>query len=111
MNLTTLSEADQARIRTWQKWMLTLAFICEMFLAADWYAFAAVIPFISQTLKLNPAEAGLAQGIFAVTVGIGMVAWSPLSRNMSARNMLLIGLAAQASAWFCRSSCRATCNC
>ena len=92
MNLSTLSEADQARIRTWQKWMLTLAFICEMFLAADWYAFAAVIPFISQTLNLNPAEAGLAQGIFAVTVGIGMVAWSPLSRNMSARNMLLIGL-------------------
>ena len=63
MNLSTLSEADQARIRTWQKWMLTLAFICEMFLAADWYAFAAVIPFISKTLNLNPAEAGLAQDV------------------------------------------------
>jgi len=92
MNWSTLSDADRARIGTWQKWMLALAFVCEMFLAADWYAFAAVIPFISQTLNLNPEQAGLAQGIFAVTVGIGMVAWSPLSRNMSARNLLMIGL-------------------
>jgi hypothetical protein len=80
MNLSTLSEADQARIRTWQKWMLTLAFICEMFLAADWYAFAAVIPFISQTLNLNPAEAGLAQGIFAVT---SVSAWWPGRRSVA----------------------------
>ena len=92
MHWTTLSESDRARIGRWQKWMLALAFVCEMFLAGDWYAFAAVIPWISQTLNLNPEQAGLAQGIFAVTVGIGMVAWSPLSRNMSARSLLLIGL-------------------
>jgi MFS family permease len=93
MTWTTVSDADRLRISTWQKWMLVLAILCEVFLAADWYAFAAVLPFVSETLKLNPAEAGLAQGIFALTYGVGMVIWSPVSRNMSARNMLLIGLA------------------
>jgi MFS family permease len=93
MNWNTLSQADQRRIATWQKSMLALAILCEIFLAADWYAFAAVLPFVSETLKLNPAEAGLAQGIFALTYGIGMVLWSPISRTMSARRMLLIGLA------------------
>jgi predicted MFS family arabinose efflux permease len=92
MTMSTVSEADRARIKTWQVWMLVLAIMCEIFLAADWYAFAAVIPFISQTLNLDPGQAGLAQGIFAVTVGIGYVVWSPVSRNMSARNLLLIGL-------------------
>lgn len=92
MNWDTISERDRARIRRWQKWMLALALICEVFLAADWYAFAAVIPFISKSLALNPAQAGFAQGIFAVTYGIGMFVWSPVSRNMSARTMLLIGL-------------------
>jgi MFS family permease len=76
----------------WQKAMLAIAVLSEIFLAADWYAFAAVLPFVSETLNLNPAEAGLAQGIFAVAYGIGMFIWSPISRSMSARNMLLIGL-------------------
>jgi MFS family permease len=93
MNWNTLAETDRRRIATWQKSMLALAILCEIFLAADWYAFAAVLPFVSETLKLNPAEAGLAQGIFALTYGIGMVIWSPVSRTMSARRMLLIGLA------------------
>lgn len=90
---TSVSEADRRRIAAWQKGMLALAVLCEIFLAADWYAFAAVLPFVSESLKLNPAEAGLAQGIFALTYGIGMVVWSPVSRAMTARNMLLIGLA------------------
>ena len=93
MNWDTTSEADRVRIRSWQKWMLALAIVCEIFLAADWYAFAAVIPFISGDLGLDPGQAGLAQGIFALTYGIGMVVWSPVSRTMSARQMLLIGLA------------------
>jgi MFS family permease len=93
MSWTTISETDRQRIASWQKGMLILAILCEIFLAADWYAFAAVLPFVSESLKLNPAEAGLAQGIFALTYGIGMVVWSPVSRSMSARNMLLIGLA------------------
>lgn len=93
MNWESLSAPDQARIKRWQLGMLALAILCEIFLAADWYAFAAVIPFISGDLGLDPAQAGLAQGIFALTYGIGMVVWSPISRNMSARTMLLIGLA------------------
>ncbi|MEW6640473.1 MAG: MFS transporter [Pseudomonadota bacterium] len=90
---TTVADADRRRIITWQRWMLVLAILCEICLAADWYAFAAVLPFISQTLNLDPAQAGLAQGIFALTYGVGMVVWSPVSRTMSARRMLLIGLA------------------
>jgi MFS family permease len=93
MNWNTITESDRLRIGRWQRWMLALAILCEIFLAADWYAFAAVIPFISQSLGLDPAQAGLAQGIFALTYGVGMVVWSPISRNMSARKMLLIGLA------------------
>lgn len=93
MTWTTIADTDRRRIASWQKGMLALAILCEIFLAADWYAFAAVLPFVSETLKLNPAEAGFAQGIFALTYGIGMVAWSPISRSMSARTMLLIGLA------------------
>lgn len=92
MNWDAISETDRSRIRRWQVGILALALICEIFLAADWYAFAAVIPFISETLQLDPAEAGLAQGIFALTYGFGMIAWSQVSRGMSARNMLLIGL-------------------
>jgi MFS family permease len=93
MTWTTISDIDRRRIARWQKAMLGLAILCEIFLAADWYAFAAVLPFVSESLKLDPAEAGFAQGIFALTYGVGMVVWSPVSRSLSARNMLLIGLA------------------
>jgi MFS family permease len=88
----TTAEPDRQKLMRWQKAMLAIAVLSEIFLAADWYAFAAVLPFVSETLNLNPAEAGLAQGIFAVAYGIGMFIWSPISRSMSARNMLLIGL-------------------
>lgn len=55
INWTTISESDRRRIAVWQKCMLALAIFCEIFLAADWYAFAAVLPFVSESLKLNPA--------------------------------------------------------
>ena len=93
MNWESLSIADKARVKRWQIGMLALALVCEIFLAADWYAFAAVVPFISESLNLDPAQAGLAQGIFALTYGIGMVVWAPFSRTVSARTLLLIGLA------------------
>jgi MFS family permease len=93
MTLETLAISEQATVRRWQRQMLVLALACEVLLAADWYSFAAVIPFVSQALQLNEQQAGLAQGIFALTYVIGMVFWSPISRRMSARNMLLIGLA------------------
>lgn len=93
MKWEMLSDFDKSRIKRWQIGMLTLALLCEMFLAADWYAFAAVIPFISETLQLDPAQAGLAQGIFALTYGLGMIVWSQVSKRMTARGMLLVGLA------------------
>lgn len=93
MNWDLIAAPDRARIRRWQIGMVALALVCEIFLAADWYAFAAVIPFISKTLQLDPAQAGLAQGIFALTYAFGMIAWSQLSMKLSARHMLLIGLA------------------
>ncbi len=89
----SISETNRSSIRSYQRSILMLALVCELFLAADWYAFAAVIPFISQSLGLDEQQAGFAQGIFALTYGIGMVVWSPVSRRMSARAMLLLGLA------------------
>jgi len=78
MSATAISPIDQARIRHWQ---------------ADWYAFAADMPFLSKALSLDPAQAGLAQGIFAIAYGVGMLVWSPISHRLTARTMLLVGLA------------------
>jgi MFS family permease len=88
-----MSPADQARIRYWQAWIIIFAVVCEIFLAADWYAFAADMPFLSKALSLDPAQAGLAQGVFALAYGVGMLVWSPVSHRLTARTMLLVGLA------------------
>lgn len=93
MMFESLAGTDQSRIRSWQIRILAIALMCEVFLAADWYALAAVISFVSADLQLNEGQAGFAQGIFALTYGIGMLVWSPISRKMSARTMLLLGLA------------------
>ncbi|MBJ2152204.1 nitrate/nitrite transporter [Paracoccus sp. IB05] len=87
-----LAPPDQARIRRWQWGVLALGLFCEIMLAADWYGLAAVLPFLSPDLGLDEAQAGFAQGIFALTYGLGMVVWSALSRDWSARAMLLTGL-------------------
>jgi MFS family permease len=93
MTWTALSEADRDKVRYWQRWMIVFAVVCELFLAADWYAFAAVIPFLSPELGLNPGQAGFAQGVFALSYGAGMLVWGPISRSMTPRKMLMIGLA------------------
>ena len=80
------------RLRAWQAFALFLGVLGELFLAGDWYGFAAVMPFVSKSLELSPAQAGFAQGAFAITYGIGMVVWSPLGRRMSARSLFAIGL-------------------
>lgn len=92
MNLNVHAKEGQTQLRRWQIGMLTLALVGEVFLAADWYAFAAVISFVSETLHLDPAEAGFAQGIFALAYAFGMLAWSQVTTRMSARSMLLMGL-------------------
>jgi len=92
MSMTTITETERSRIKNWQWGILALAVLAEIFLAADWYGFAAVLTFVSESLHLQPWEAGFAQGIFAISYGVGMFFWSPVSRTMTARKMLVIGL-------------------
>lgn len=92
MTITTISEIERTRIKHWQWGILALAVIAEIFLAADWYGFAAVLTFVSEAINLQPWEAGFAQGIFAISYGAAMFFWSPVSRRMTARRMLVIGL-------------------
>lgn len=92
MSMSTITEGERSRIRNWQWGILALAVIAEIFLAADWYGFAAVLTFVSKSINLQPWEAGFAQGIFAISYGLGMFFWSPVSRTMTARRMLVIGL-------------------
>jgi len=92
MSMMTISETERTRIKNWQWGILALAVLAEIFLAADWYGFAAVLTFVSETIHLQPWEAGFAQGIFAIAYGAAMFFWSPVSRTMSARKMLVIGL-------------------
>ena len=92
MSMLTITDAERLRIKRWQWGILALAVLAEIFLAADWYGFAAVLTFVSESLHLDPWQAGFAQGIFAIAYGLGMFFWSPLSRTMSARKMLVIGL-------------------
>jgi MFS family permease len=92
MSMLTITDAERLRIKRWQWGILALAVLAEIFLAADWYGFAAVLTFVSESLHLEPWQAGFAQGIFAIAYGLGMFFWSPVSRTMSARKMLVIGL-------------------
>ena len=92
VSMMTISETEQSRIKNWQWGILALAVLAEIFLAADWYGFAAVLTFVSEWIHLQPWEAGFAQGIFAIAYGLGMFFWSPVSRTMTARKMLVIGL-------------------
>ena len=92
MSMATITEMERSRIKNWQWGIIVLAVLAEIFLAADWYGFAAVLTFVSGDLKLQPWEAGFAQGIFAIAYGLGMFFWSPVSRTMTSRRMLVIGL-------------------
>lgn len=92
ITMETLTDPQRASVLKWQKGMLILGLICELFLAADWYGVAAALPFLSPALGLDEAQAGLAQGIFALTYGLGMIVWSALSREWSAKKMLMVGL-------------------
>lgn len=89
---TQTSPAERRAIRKWQCYALSVGILGELFLAGDWYGFAAVMTFVSQTLHLSPAEAGFVQGAFAITYCIGMLFWSPFARKWSARKLFAIGL-------------------
>lgn len=87
------ADVSQRRvIRNWQIYALVLGVLGELFLAGDWYGFAAVMTFVSESLHLSPTEAGFVQGAFAITYSAGMVFWSPFGRKWSARRLFTIGL-------------------
>lgn len=79
-------------LRNWQTFALIMAVLGELFLAGDWYGFAAVIPFVSKDLHLDAGQAGFAQGAFAITYSLGMFIWSPIGRRVAARWLFAIGL-------------------
>jgi MFS family permease len=93
-----VSMNDRARIGRWQIVIAIVAIMAKLCLAGDWYGFAATLSFVSKDLGMNASEAGLAQGAIAITYGLGMVFWSPLSRRYSGRSFLLAGLAVTGAA-------------
>ena len=91
--LSTEATPSQARaIKGWQRYALCIAVLGQLFLAGDWYGFAAVITFVSKDLSLSPTEAGFIQGAFAITYCAGMLFWSPFARHWSSRKLFAIGL-------------------
>jgi MFS family permease len=94
----SLSANDRARIGRWQIVIVAVAVMAKLCLAGDWYGFAATLSFVSKDLGMNAGEAGLAQGAIAITYGLGMVFWSPLSRRYSGRSFLLPGLSVTGAA-------------
>lgn len=81
-----------ASMPAWQALMLVIGILAEMLLAGNWYGFAAVLTQVTHDLALTPAQAGLVQGIFAITYCAGMLIWSPLVRRISARAAISGGL-------------------
>lgn len=53
MSMLTITDAERSRIKRWQWGILALAVLAEIFLAADWYGFAAVLTFVSESLHLD----------------------------------------------------------
>ncbi len=91
--LSTEATPSLARaIKGWQRYALCIAVLGQLFLAGDWYGFAAVITFVSKDLSLSPTEAGFIQGAFAITYCAGMLFWSPFARHWSSRKLFAIGL-------------------
>ncbi|QGZ65023.1 MFS transporter [Paraburkholderia acidisoli] len=103
MNTVSSYAVHAPRLRAWQTFALFVGVLGELFLAGDWYGFAAVMPFVSHALALSPAEAGFAQGAFAITYGVGMCVWSPLGRTLSARVLFAVGLLGAGLAMFWQS--------
>ncbi len=84
---------DAKRLHRWQMIILTITLMSKLCLAADWYGFAAVISFVSADLGMDKAQAGFAQGAIAITYGLGMFFWSPLTTRLSGRLFYTLGMA------------------
>lgn len=89
---TQATPAQRRTIRNWQYYALAIGVLGELFLAGDWYGFAAVMTFVAESLHLSPTQAGFVQGAFAITYCLGMLFWSPFARRWTARRLFAIGL-------------------
>jgi MFS family permease len=90
--LSTLDTPQRARLQRWKTISLGMGIVAQLFLAGDWYGFAAVIPFISASLHLTPLQIGIVQGAFSITYALGMILWAALSTRMSTRALYCTGL-------------------
>lgn len=102
MDMVQFPPLSHQRLRGWQAFALLLGVLGELFLAGDWYGFAAVMPFVMKSLSLTPVEAGFTQGTFAITYALGMVFWSPRAAGCPHVPCLQSALPVPALQWYCK---------
>ncbi|MCZ7662610.1 MAG: MFS transporter [Thermoleophilia bacterium] len=92
VTFSQLPAAARQRLSGYQRRVTVIAFVSIFFLAADWYAYAAVMPFIMKDLDLDAARAGFAMGLFAITYAASMLVWGPLVDRFLPRRVMFVGL-------------------
>ena len=92
MKMSSLDTRQLNQLKRWKTISLLLGVVAQLFLAGDWYGFAAVIPFVSETLHLSPLQIGIVQGSFSITYALGMIFWAALASRMSTRALYCCGL-------------------
>ena len=92
MNVTSLDARQLGHLKQWKTISLLLGVVAQLFLAGDWYGFAAVIPFVSASLHLSPSQIGIVQGSFSITYALGMIFWAALASRISTRVLYCSGL-------------------
>ena len=93
MNNKLLSAPQLATLHRWKIVSLIVGLAAQIFLAGDWYGFAAIIPFITKSIDMTSTQIGLAQGVFSITYAIGMIVWGGVGRRLTARQLIVTGLA------------------
>lgn len=89
---SSLSSHDNARLLRWKTISLLMGIVAQLFLAGDWYGFAAINQFVSADLALTPFQVGMVQGSFSITYAFGMIIWGALGQRISTRALYCIGL-------------------
>ncbi|WP_241107136.1 MFS transporter [Pseudomonas sp. MPFS] len=92
MKMSSLNITQRTTLKQWKTISLLMGVIAQLFLAGDWYGFAAVIPFVTETLHLSPLQIGIVQGSFSITYALGMVFWAAWGSRISTRALYCCGL-------------------
>ncbi|QIH11872.1 MFS transporter [Pseudomonas sp. BIOMIG1BAC] len=90
--MSSLNITQRTTLKQWKTISLLMGVIAQLFLAGDWYGFAAVIPFVTETLHLSPLQIGVVQGSFSITYALGMVFWAAWGSRISTRALYCCGL-------------------